>query len=354
MNDSTGHFLDIVTHEQIGMGVQTGLSKQQALVFIEEKICRWKEVDRLDVVLLRALCKLTMSNCESAHRGFNATDLVDAIVEIRKRAWSDRKDKARMSDDVRISWNKLIKTWESKSEGISQQLSDAGFAHFPTLQKTEGGGTGNYTVYRIEWAVTAPPTAAPQLEDSERFSPTEVEFVRYVCEDIEEANPFARIFTSGFRLHGWRRNLYIAMIGVPSLLFFIFLIQIVFSITWGATIGEKNLFTTMLSLCVVWWSVLVTIGPFYRLATDRIVIAPWWMQSLDDDRLLEQRSPPRHPEKSIKAVRYVAQCPICGGKLQVRKAPLEFRWRIIGRCDEAPIEHVFSFDHITRRGSYLR
>jgi len=209
-------------------------------------------------------------------------------------------------------------------------------------------------VYRIEWAATARSTAKPLSEDAKPLAQNDIKFVRYVCEDIEDANPLARIFTSGLKLQGWRKSFYITLVCAPLLLFWIILVQIIFSFTWGAAVGEKNLLTTILALCIAWWSVMLTVGPFYRLASDRIVIAPWWMQSLDDDRLLEQHRPPRFSEKSIKAVRYVAQCPICEGKLLVRKASYEFRWRIIGRCEEAPIEHVFSFDHITRSGSYLR
>jgi hypothetical protein len=77
------------------------------------------------------------------------------------------------------------------------------------------------------------------------------------------------------------------------------------------------------------------------------VIAPWWMQSVDEDHLLEGRSPPRNSDKSIKAVRYVAKCPLCGGKVLATKGRLEFFGRIVGRCEEAPVEHAFSFDRIT-------
>lgn len=78
------------------------------------------------------------------------------------------------------------------------------------------------------------------------------------------------------------------------------------------------------------------------------------MQSVEEERLLELRMPPRFETKNIKAVSYSAVCPICEGKIFAKSGGLEFWGRIIGRCNDSPIEHIFSFDHVTRRGVYLR
>jgi hypothetical protein len=79
-------------------------------------------------------------------------------------------------------------------------------------------------------------------------------------------------------------------------------------------------------------------------------MAPWWMQSVDDDRLIEWRSPPRFSDKSIKAVRYTAPCPLCEGKVVARSGGPRYLWGLVGRCDEAPSAHVFTFDHVLREG----
>ena len=62
----------------------------------------------------------------------------------------------------------------------------------------------------------------------------------------------------------------------------------------------------------------------------------------------------------LHLIRYVADCPICGvegaGRSSIRLAPggREFYSRIVGRCQHAPNEHVWSFDHIARTGRFLR
>ena len=336
------------------MGVETGFDAGELFVFMEECTSAWKEAAILNVQLLRALCQLSIADPQKAKTGFTSQELVEAITRIRGRPWSDVMDKAQMSDDIRQQWNKLQKTWEIKSEGIAQQLSDAAIPYIPKLAKTEGGGAGNLTRHRIEWVASG---AAPSTGQSAQAAPVNnvgATNIRYVCEDIQDANLFARIFTRGYFLKGWRKYLYIAALGVPLLFAWLMLVHVLFGITWAYIVGTKDILTSLLSLGVMYWALWASVGPLYPLGVDKIVIAPWWMQSTEADRLLERRGPSRYPEKSIKAVRYVAHCPICGGRVSATKGRLEFFGRIVGRCEEAPVEHVFSFDHVTRNGKCLR
>lgn len=354
MSDTAAHFSDAEAAEQEGKGVETGFDQESALVFIDEKSSGWKEGGRLDVQLLRALCRLSLSEPERSSQGFTPWALVDAISLIRGRTWSIGSDKGQMSDDIRLQWNKLQKTWATKSEGIAQLLTDANFTRIPQLSKTEGGGTGKPTLYRIEWLLPKVVPETAEISDEAPPPKASTRTVRYVCEDIEEANPFARIFSRGFQLKGWRRQLYILLLGGPLLLLWLLLVQVLFGITLSYTVGAKSIITSLLSLVVVYAAVWMSVGALFKLGTDKVVIAPWWMQSVDEDRLLERRVPPRYPDKTIKAVRYVAKCPLCGGNVLATKGRLEFFGRIVGRCEEAPVEHVFSFDHITRDGKLLR
>jgi hypothetical protein len=67
------------------------------------------------------------------------------------------------------------------------------------------------------------------------------------------------------------------------------------------------------------------------------------------------------PIRKIQLVSYWAICPICEQalgrddvRIDVSKGGKEFHNRLIGRCSESPIEHIYSFDHITRIGKPLR
>ena len=55
----------------------------------------------------------------------------------------------------------------------------------------------------------------------------------------------------------------------------------------------------------------------------------------------------------MKAVTFEAQCSICGEDMIIEKSK-EFNGRFIGKCTVAPTEHIYSFDHVTKTGKFLR
>lgn len=96
-----------------------------------------------------------------------------------------------------------------------------------------------------------------------------------------------------------------------------------------------------------------------RLAANRVAVAPMLIQPWSgDDYLLELRKQDGAERNTMYLVRYAADCPICGehGKDAIRVASgrWEFFGRLVGRCDRAPNAHVFSFDHISQKGRFLR
>lgn len=56
----------------------------------------------------------------------------------------------------------------------------------------------------------------------------------------------------------------------------------------------------------------------------------------------------------LRLVKYLAECPICGAEVLIDKGGPDFPRRLIGRCQESPREHIFSFDRITKTGNKLR
>lgn len=354
MNDSVVDFRDQSAHYGETIGVETGFDKTQAYVFMGELSSAWRERERLDVLVFRAVCRLSVAHPDRANEGFSSLDIVETVGKLRGKSWSVGSDKNQMSDDVRRDWNKLADTWKSKFEGIAQSLADKKLLLLPKLEKTEGGGTGRQSLYRIEWSMCDEQNSIAIAARSVQAPLDSTGCVRYVCEDIEDANAFSRIFTRGLELTGWKKAAYVVALGAPLLFCWLFLVQLAFGMTVWMAVGEKNAITSLLSLFVVFLAVWLTMGPLYVLPTNRIVVAPWWMQSIDDDRLLEHRYPPRFPERSIKAVRYTASCPICGGRVSAKSGGFEFWKRIVGRCEDAPIEHIFSFDHVSRSGRDLR
>lgn len=57
---------------------------------------------------------------------------------------------------------------------------------------------------------------------------------------------------------------------------------------------------------------------------------------------------------NLRLVRYVADCPLSGGKVSLQDGGLSQFNRLVGCCDEKPVEHVYSFDRKPRAGCWMR
>ena len=53
-------------------------------------------------------------------------------------------------------------------------------------------------------------------------------------------------------------------------------------------------------------------------------------------------------------VRHWGVCPVCSGDVDLDWGGAAFPDRMIGRCSDAPLEHVFSFDPVRLIGEPLR
>lgn len=54
--------------------------------------------------------------------------------------------------------------------------------------------------------------------------------------------------------------------------------------------------------------------------------------------------------KVVRMLRFTATCPLCGGEVEVQEGRRAFRGRYIGACGRNPVEHLFTFDHVLKRG----
>lgn len=350
-NNNDAHFSGAIGNEQWLNGVQSGFDVLQPIVLLIKAINQWRERDRLDVLLLKAICTLSLEHSEQAEDGFTPWDIVEAVTMLRGRPWSSGNNKEQMADDVRRQWKKLEQLWASKQEGIREGLLDQGIHAIPQIVRSEGGGTGKPTRYRVTWVETSE-TIGRKLGDDFQNTFQKAD-IRYICEDIEDAGPLARLFTKGYEMVGWKKQLYLLTLLLPMLFCYLIFVQFVFGLTMKTAFGPAAIssFSSFVVLCGATW---YTLTPLYDVPVRKITVAPWWMQSIDDDRLIELRVSSEDQTKSIKAVRYSANCPICSGKVYAKSGGWAFHGRVVGKCEENPVEHVFSFDHITRVGKYLR
>jgi len=319
---------------------------QQGIVLIREYAQTWKESEHLTGQLLIALCNLTLEET-SADRGYISIEFAEGISKIKGRQWIDVTDANACSDRVRRYWNQLVELWEAKKDGILQYLNDRDIHALPKLEKVEGGGSGHQSRYFISW--TEQPEAEQHTHvEADAYEPYRL---KYVCEDISNPGFVTRMFAKGMDVSGWRRYVFASWVAVPIIIgalgIFILLAQI---LLWDS-FGTERIFRTFVGISLLLLAIWLNFGSFIFLPDNRIMVAPFWLQTEFNDRLIELR---KQPVRTLKAVHYSSKCPICQGKVNAMSGKWEFRGRIVGRCENAPIEHVFSFDHVTRSGRSLR
>ena len=139
-----------------------------------------------------------------------------------------------------------------------------------------------------------------------------------------------------------------------------FLFMIIFLNSKSGGLEIFRLFVGTLGLCfAIFW-------PFrllYLCLTMRIISAPILMQPSNitnaqiecfaTDKIRESTG---KPIRKLRMVSYVSTCPLpsCNSRIEVENGGKEFHHRLIGRCLEAPLEHVYSFDRVLRIGRALR
>lgn len=332
---------------------ETGSETARAAAYLAEITREWRE--HRWVVLLRALCRLTADDPARGETGFTSLDLVE---QVRKEGLEDfggttgGEDPDRLRKIVKKHFDQLLERWPERRQGVIERFRDHGLALVPAISREEGGGRGHPTRYRLGFT---PESVDPAGSDRQP-APVDADYpVRYFTDEVVSRRLFRWLARQGYALDGWRGRLFagvmlVAAVGLLGLMLVLWLALI----HQATVLGFLSTMGSLITLTVLAWLVG---RPLLTLADNRIVLAPWWLQPrgpAHDDQLLELRHDPALGVNVILLTRYTADCPSCGGKLAIASGRREFHGRLVGRCNRAPNEHVFSFDPVLRRGKSLR
>ena len=322
---------------------QTGMPLSQAADLFEEAHTRWKDRDQVHYALLRALCTLTRQDPAQAETGFTALEIHGAMQAHRK-GWQAHADANDISAAVRKCFKKLQTALAGKAEHLSELARDQGWAAMPNISRTEGGGAGNLPRYRL---TTKPLDAAPTVQAFRPGAAASPDVVHYICEDSREQTGLLKWFAV-IKMTGWRRGLFLTICITAILLGLL----AVFTAVVLGFMAPMSLQTAraLISLLLIVGAIYLSVGTLLQVVFVRILSAPFLLQGGDEDRLLEWRCPPRHPYKSLHLVRYSGKCPKCGGTVRIHRKWWFLPAHLIGRCEDAPLVHVFTFDHVLRVG----
>jgi len=114
----------------------------------------------------------------------------------------------------------------------------------------------------------------------------------------------------------------------------------------------------MLIIVLFYWLAYRSLQQFTRLIDNRIIMASDAMLGLREFGVCLELFKPNARKvgapKKARMIKCAARCPVCAAQVLLDVGEPDFPRRIVGRCQESPREHVFSFDRVTRSGYRLR
>ncbi|TCJ11606.1 hypothetical protein EZJ19_15135 [Parasulfuritortus cantonensis] len=255
------------------------------------------------------------------------------------------------------SWGKLVEEKLPEREtGLRQFAEQHGLSCYPWPAKEKSpGGAGNTSHYFLELRPLGPQPFV-QIPPA----PGDTQRIQYIQELTPKPAWWARwLLVGGYALAGWRLWLFLAYAGLVAVATAGVVILIWLIISYSpSTTPLRTLFMLIAAAGMALWLGWSALRPFVRALDWGITTAPNLLVAFSERSVqLEvhrEQGTSRGGPKVLRLVRYASTCSICGGHVEVVDGKREFPDRLVGRCQECPAEHVYSFDRVTRSGRCLR
>ncbi len=308
--------------------------------------------DQLPMSFFRALAKLTLVKAQDGVSlidvRFTTTELAQKVIEL---GYVRKQPKDIGPDWVRANWIKLEKEIESRKDYLQEISRELNVDFYPWIGKEESiGGQGNYSYYYL----TAKHFNEYENTELRRYDCAE-DSIHYIQESLSDIPRWAR-WINGFTLDSWKRYAFV----LPGMIILLLLLaDILLTLLLGiyTNISTVKWITFLIVSGGMFWAFFTS--PLFSVPTTKIVMAPSWMVPLKETNAqLEIKKIGTNAEtgyaiRELRLVVYSAKCPICDGRIEVQSGGIQFPFRLVGKCNESPREHVFSFDHVTRTGKPL-
>ena len=244
---------------------------------------------------------------------------------------------------------KPVEALERRRASLRQYLDHENVDLEPEIDVLPGGGRGNTSRYRLRWN---------QLSELDADPPVTGDAVVYRAEPARAAFWLRWLLNErGFsvRLTSFRTWAFMALSLIPAAFALVLSVAVVLLLLAGRRDLNTAIFVTAAApiAWLLWREGLTTLRAPYR----RTIAAPTSFLSLTQMHgqiLFRRRAIRDNREVKVRLIRLWATCPECGGDVDLVDGGAEFPDRLVGRCGDAPGEHIFSFDPTTMGGHSLR
>jgi len=251
-------------------------------------------------------------------------------------------------------WKTLTGEFRQKcEEGIQKLASDRGLTVYPWIEKRESnGGAGNQALI----CLAALPIPASSAQPEKKLPKHDIDYIP--AEKLKLSWWVRWLFDQNHVAEGWRKW----MLVWPNLLWFAIVGLLGVFLLWAMSQSASPLSTRdtifLIYIGLLAWYAHYLVDRFCRLVDDRIVPASEHMVGFKEFgvclELFKPEGSTADTPKRARMIKYAGTCPVCSAQVLLDKGEPDFPRRIVGRCQESPREHVFSFDRATRTGYRLR
>ncbi len=322
-----------------------------ALKFYEEYM--GPGVKTKQYIILNILAKRTLKDLKNGKSAkecqYTVYDIYDEMTDITNKPSDDIRNK------INRHLNNLEKSLPSHHAMLNELAIEYKLSHIPDYDFSagRGGGAGNASTHSLI-------PLAVSHDHSEITDEVSIQgnMIKYYLEKIDDL-PFWIKWLDHFELSGWRLNLLVIFMVTVFSVMLIFMIGFLFEL--GSINKLGLLITTTTGFIAIQYFLLKLVQPFYFSGTKRIILIPdiflpikyisGQFESIATDKIKESTG---RNIRMYRMVSYSGKCPICGNRVELEYGGKEFYNRLIGRCLEAPEEHIFSFDRVKRIGYPLR
>jgi hypothetical protein len=265
----------------------------------------------------------------------------------------------RLDGDQGGAWSKpfrakeLANWWDARAEQLRQACNLSGCDWAPKLVVKTGGGRGLPSRLSFEFQ----PTDDTESEAGTTAPGASLAQVRYQMDPAKPALWLRLLVGSRpFPVQSWRGYVLVGTAALDMVL-----IGLIWLATYAAWTRDQPVTTAVLAQLGA--AVLVTAGlwwlskPIRQLPTQRVTMAGPSFLALSElyGQLRTMPAPGRQlKSREFAVVRHWGICPICSADVDLDSGGTAFPDRLIGRCHDAPLEHVFSFDPVRLVGEPLR
>lgn len=267
--------------------------------------------------------------------------------------WRASREGARAGSGSPLRASEIQQWWDVRADHLRQVCFSQGAKWLPRLVVKPGGGRGLPTLFQIVLDPFEPSEEA--AADSGR--PREPGTLHY---EVSPAKPalWLRILMGGrpFPMGSWRGYLLVALALADLLLICLIWLGVYFLWAQPRPVSTADIALVAMSALVslaLWRGV----RPIWRLPTDRVTLAgPTFLalSELHGQLRTMPNATRRDAGRVFSVVRHWGICPICAAEVDVQRGGQEFPGRLVGRCQDAPLEHVFSFDPVLLIGRPMR